>query len=342
MTNKDYRWAKENETAPALSVRGLDIELRTRQGSLRVVNQVSFDIERGETLALVGESGSGKTLTARSVIGLLPSGIQIANGTVKLGDRRLDGLDESEYSLIRGKNIGMVFQEPRTAFDPLFTIGYQLTEGIIRFGRTRKDAWRDAIEMLGLVGISAPELRMDQFPHQLSGGMLQRAMIAGALLPEPDVLILDEPTTGLDVSIQGQIIDLVRGLRGKFDTAILLITHDLGVVAALADRVAVMYASRIVETGASRTLFDSPRHPYTQGLLAAVPGSKNAGNERPIGGLQPAISDLPTGCTFHTRCPHAFSRCVEERPPLLAVGDASRDGDRAACWLVEESPHETT
>lgn len=333
-----------------LDVRGLTVELPTAAGWVRPVNQVSLRIAAGESLGLVGESGSGKTMLALALMGLLPEGARV-NGEAWLGTeveeveerkevkekkettrRNLAGLEEQEWRGVRGQEIAMVFQEPMTSLNPVMRIGAQIEEGIRAHeaGLGSGEVRRRTLEALRRAAITDPETRAEQFPHQLSGGLRQRAMIAMALAAGPRLLIADEPTTALDVTVQEQILDLLDGLRRELKLGLLFITHDLGVVAQVADRVAVMYAGRIVEEGPARDVLEAPRHPYTQGLLAASPKLQR-GALRPIEGTVPQLTALPPGCAFEPRCPLRCAECVVAVPDLRSVSAEHR----ARCVLVE-------
>ena len=327
--------APMSETEPVLKVEGLRTEFRIGLGTAAAVDGVSFDLHRGETLAVVGESGSGKSVTALSIMGLIPNPPgRVVAGSVHYDGRDLLAMSDREFQPIRGKELSMIFQEPMTSLTPVLTIGRQLTETIVEHLRVPEKAARArAIEMLRLVNIPEPEKRLKQYPHQMSGGMLQRVMIAMALSCNPKVLIADEPTTALDVTIQAQILDLMRQLQADFGTGIILITHDMGVVAETADRVIVMYCGRPVEEAPVEMLFENPRHPYTKGLLAALPTLRPEGevgdrmlNEIP--GIVPPLTSLPDGCRFAPRCPYATARCHDEYPPI----EEKAPGHRAACW----------
>ncbi len=310
-------------SVPLLEVRGLATHFRTDDGLVRAVDGVSFTLGEGETLALVGESGSGKSVTALSILRLVPRGVgRIAAGEVRLHGRDLLALDEGAMRAVRGREISMVFQEPMTSLNPVFTCGDQVAEVLeLHQRRSRADARREAVEMLRLVGLPAPEQRAREYPHQLSGGMRQRVMLAMALACRPAVLIADEPTTALDVTIQAQMLDLLARLRRDLGMAVLLITHDLGVVAETADRVAVMYAGQVVEEAPVRELFAAPRHPYTAGLLASLPRLGEARERlRVIPGQVPDPLSFPAGCRFHPRCPVANDRCRRETPALESAG----------------------
>jgi peptide/nickel transport system ATP-binding protein len=320
--------------APVLEVSGLSTVFHTRTGIVRAVQDVSFSVEAGETLAIVGESGCGKTMTALSLMRLIPTPPgEISAGTVKLDGVDLLALDEASMRKMRGSQIAMIFQEPMTALNPLFTIGRQIAEMVsLHENVSRRAANARAVEMLHQVRIPAPERRAREYPHQLSGGMRQRAMIAMALACKPKVLIADEPTTALDVTIQAQVLDLIDDLRKELGTAVVLITHDLGVVAETADRMIVMYAGRKVEEGLTKDLFADPCHPYLQGLLASVPrfGGAEGTRLREIPGIVPPLSDLPNGCAFAPRCPSAIGACQDTVPRLAA----KRPGHAAACWVT--------
>jgi peptide/nickel transport system ATP-binding protein len=319
---------------PLLEVRKLRVEFPTRQGTLCAVDDLSFEIAPGEMLGVVGESGAGKSLTGMAIIGLLEPPGRIAAGEIRLEGERIDNLPAEAMRRIRGKRIGAIFQDPLTSLNPLFTIGEQLVETIDTHLQTgRNAARRRAIELLAEVGIPAPELRLDQYPHQFSGGMRQRVVIALALAGRPRLIIADEPTTALDVSIQAQIITLLKRLAAEHDTAVMLITHDMGVIAETADRVAVLYAGRLAEIGPVREVIHAPRHPYTRGLMSSIP-KLGEGRARlaQIDGAMPRLNAIPPGCAFNPRCPERFARCTVERPSLLAAG-----GNFAACWLYDRS-----
>ncbi len=317
-----------------LDVSDLRITFPTSAGTSRPVDGVNFSMARGELLALVGESGCGKSLTALALLRLVP-----APGTIAAGSAlRLDGTDllalEGEaLRAIRGRRIAMIFQDPMTSLNPVFTVADQISESLRAHRRmSGADARARALELLQEVGIPDPEARLDQYPHQLSGGMRQRVMIAIALASEPELLIADEPTTALDVTVQAQILEVLDRLRQKRGMAVLLITHDLGIVAGRADRVAVMYAGRIVEEAPTAELFARPSHPYTRGLLASVPRLTGpVARLTPITGTVPAPTAWPLGCRFHPRCPEAMARCATDDPPPLAAGD----DHRTRCWLAE-------
>jgi oligopeptide/dipeptide ABC transporter ATP-binding protein len=314
-----------------LDVKDLETVFSIEGGSFHAVDHVSFSIERGRTLGIVGESGCGKSVTSLSIMGLVPSPPgRIAGGEILFEGEDLRQKSPSELRDIRGNGIAMIFQEPMTSLNPVYTVGYQIAEGLIRHrGLGQAAARKRAIDLLRRVRIPAPESRVDDYPHQMSGGMRQRVMIAMALACEPRLLIADEPTTALDVTIQAQILALMRTLRDETGTAILLITHDLGVIAELADEVAVMYAGRIVEQAPVKTLFADPQHPYTLGLLGSLP-RLDAEQDRltAIEGSVPEPLRMPQGCRFSPRCPLADSRCRAEMPPLRELAP----GHRVACW----------
>ncbi len=317
---------------PLLEVRDLRTEFRTDEGVVRAVDGVSFNLEAGRTLALVGESGSGKSVTSLSVMRLLPEGIgAITGGEVRIGGRDLVRLSERQMRRVRGDEIAMVFQEPMTSLTPVYTVGDQIAEAILTHDHTsRRAARRRAVELLETVGIPEPAVRARAYPHQLSGGMRQRVMIAIALSCNPKVLIADEPTTGLDVTIQAQILELMRRLQKETGMAILFITHDLGVVAEMADRVLVMYAGKVVEEAEVQALFDRPLMPYTQGLMNSIPtlGATVTGAAHPrlkaIRGSIPSPDNLPPGCAFHTRCDFALPGVCSNAPPALEPAGGGR------------------
>jgi len=318
--------------APVLEVSGLTTVFHTRTGIVRAVQDVSFSVNAGETLAIVGESGCGKTMTALSLMRLIPIPPgQITAGMVKVAGTDLLALDEASMRKMRGSQIAMIFQEPMTALNPLLTVGRQIAEMVSIHERiSRRAANTRAVEMLHHVRIPAPERRAREYPHQMSGGMRQRAMIAMALACRPKVLIADEPTTALDVTIQAQVLDLIDDLRKELGTAVVLITHDLGVVAETADRMIVMYAGRKVEEGTTKSLFADPSHPYLQGLLASIPKFGTTGRLREIPGIVPPLNNLPKGCAFAPRCPAVIAGCTETIPPL----EPKRSGHNAACWAT--------
>ena len=313
-----------------LEVRSLRVEFPTRRGTLLAVDDISFSIAPGEVLGVVGESGAGKSLTGAAVIGLLEPPGRIARGEVKLAGLRIDNLPPDEMRKVRGREIGAIFQDPLTSLNPLYTVGQQLVETITtHLHMSQQQARSRAIELLAATGIPAPERRVDHYPHQFSGGMRQRVVIALALAAEPKLIIADEPTTALDVSIQAQIIQLLKTLCREKRTAVMLITHDMGVIAETADRVAVMYAGRIAEIGPVADVIHRPQHPYTVGLMGSIPSMEHE-IERlaQIDGSMPRLTEIPSGCAFHPRCEKAFGRCSRERPELMPAGTS-----QAACWL---------
>jgi peptide/nickel transport system ATP-binding protein len=319
-------------TKALLSVRNLRVEFPTRRGTLIAVDDVSFDVMPGEVLGVVGESGAGKSLTGTAIIGLIEPPGRIGAGEIRLKGERIDDLPPQRMRRIRGRRIGMVFQDPLTSLNPLYRIGDQLIETIVTHTHTTTAAARRrALALLTEVGIPAPEARIDNYPHQFSGGMRQRVVLALALAANPELIIADEPTTALDVSVQAQIIALLKRLCRDHGTAVILITHDMGVIAETADRVAVMYAGRIVEIGAVRDVVKSPLHPYTIGLMGSIP---KPDSDTPrliqIPGTMPRLTAIPTGCAFHPRCPRAFALCAAERPNLTTRGSAE-----VACWLFQ-------
>jgi len=323
--------------APLLEIKGLKTHFATDDGMLRAVDGVDIVLNKGETLCVVGESGCGKTVTAMSILKLIamPPG-RIVAGQILFESRDLVPLTSNELDDIRAKEIGFIFQEPMTSLNPVFTVGDQIAEAVILHQNVKKREAHDrAVESLKLVGLSAPERRARQYPHELSGGMRQRVMIAMALSCNPKLLIADEPTTALDVTIQAQILELIKEIQERTGTALLLITHDLGVVAESVQEIAVMYAGRIVETGKSEEVLLSPKHPYTQGLLNSIPSEHKRGKLlSAIKGVVPNPFRMPPGCKFQPRCPYAWERC-EEEPGLLRVGGPDR---YSRCWL--QSPNE--
>jgi peptide/nickel transport system ATP-binding protein len=313
-----------------LEVRNLRVEFPSRRGVATALSDVSLSIRPGEILGVVGESGAGKSMTGLAIQGLLESPGRIAEGEVWLGDRRIDQLNDREMESIRGREIGAIFQDPLTSLNPLFTVGSQLTETIRQhLGMGRAEAKERAISLLKDVGIPSPEERFNQYPHQFSGGMRQRVVIALALAASPKLIIADEPTTALDVSIQAQITSLLRKLCKEKQTAVMLVTHDMGVIAETADRIAVMYAGRLVEIGPVAEVLHAPKHPYTRGLMASIP-ALGARVERlnQIDGSMPRLDAVPDGCAFNPRCKDAGPRCSRERPSLLPVGTGA-----SACWI---------
>jgi oligopeptide/dipeptide ABC transporter ATP-binding protein len=320
-------------SADLLTVRGLEVQFNTRAGTIRAVDGVDLTARAGETLCVVGESGSGKSVTALAVMGLLDArgGAQVS-GSIAFDGRELTALSEQQWRDVRGNEIAMIFQEPMSSLNPVWRIGDQIAEAVgLHQDVDRREAERRAIDLLGLVGIPAPERRARDYPHQLSGGMRQRVMIAIALSCNPKLLVADEPTTALDVTIQAQILDLIGELRERTGMAVMLITHDLGVVAESADRVAVMYGGRVVEQGTTREVFEDPRHPYTRALLRSIPmmGSTYAQPLYAIPGSVPSPTRWPAGCRFAPRCDEAFEKCAEDPPPF---GTAERN---SRCWRCE-------
>ncbi|MFM1990559.1 MAG: Dipeptide transport ATP-binding protein DppD [Pseudomonadota bacterium] len=317
-------------TAPLLEVRNLRVEFPTRRGTLVAIDDVSFDIAPGEVLGVVGESGAGKSITGAAIIGLLEPPGRIAGGEIRLAGQRIDDLDPARMRRVRGKQIGAIFQDPLTSLNPLYTVGRQLVETIrTHLDLTEAQARRRAIDLLKDTGIPAAEERIDHYPHQFSGGMRQRVVIALALAAEPRLIVADEPTTALDVSIQAQIIALLKRLCREHGTAVMLVTHDMGVIAETADRVAVMYAGRVAEIGPVADVIHAPRHPYTVGLMGSIP-SVGETRERlaQIDGAMPRLNAIPKGCAFNPRCPKVFGVCRERRPDLMPAGSS-----QAACWL---------
>ena len=316
-----------------LQVKNLVVEFPNRRGTLRAIDGISFDIAPGEILGVVGESGAGKSLTGASIIGLLEPPGRIASGEVLLEGRRIDNLHNDELRHIRGRQIGAIFQDPLTSLNPLYSVGKQLTETIqAHLPVSNAEARKRAIDLLKDTGIPAAEQRIDHYPHQFSGGMRQRVVIALALAAEPKLIVADEPTTALDVSIQAQIISLLKNICKNRGAAVMLITHDMGVIAETCDRVAVMYAGRIVEIGPVHEVINHPAHPYTAGLMASIPDiTQDREYLNQIDGAMPRLNAIPTGCAFNPRCPKVFDRCKIERPELMQAR-----ATRAACWLVEQ------
>jgi peptide/nickel transport system ATP-binding protein len=316
---------------PLLEVKHLRVEFPTRRGTLVALDDVTFDIAPGEILGVVGESGAGKSLTGSSIIGLLEPPGRIAAGEIRLEGERIDNLPPERMRAIRGRRIGAIFQDPLTSLNPLYTIGRQLVETIqTHLPMNASEARARAIALLKETGIPAAEARFDQYPHQFSGGMRQRVVIALALAAEPKLIVADEPTTALDVSIQAQIITLLKRTAKQHGAAVMLVTHDMGVIAEASDRVAVMYAGRIAEIGPVQQVIHRPAHPYTVGLMGSIPSMESA-RERllQIDGAMPRLTAIPAGCAFNPRCPKVFERCRHERPDLLQAA-----ATRAACWLV--------
>ncbi len=331
-----------NSITPLLEVRHLRIEFPTRRGTLVAVDDVSFDIAPGEILGVVGESGAGKSLTGAAIIGLIEPPGRIAGGEIALNGKRIDNLPFERMRKIRGRQIGAIFQDPLTSLNPLYTIGQQLVETIrTHLDMNAGEARARAIALLQEVGIPAPEKRIDHYPHQFSGGMRQRVVIALALCANPKLIIADEPTTALDVSIQAQIITLLKRLCRDHGTAVMLVTHDMGVIAETADRVAVMYAGRVAEIGPVHEVIHNPQHPYTVGLMGSIPAIGQDVERLPqIDGAMPRLNAIPQGCAFNPRCNRVKEvpggRCTSERPDLMPAGKS-----RAACWLhAAEAAHE--
>jgi oligopeptide transport system ATP-binding protein len=330
----DHRPAATLDADPALEVDGLTVDIRTITGTVRAVDDVTFSAHRGQTLALLGESGCGKSMTATALVGLLEPVAEVVAGTARLGDADLLAVDRKTRRKLAGTELAIVFQDALTALNPLYTVGTQLAEPFrIHRGMSAKDAKRKAVDLMARVGIPQPESRLNSYPHQFSGGMRQRLLIAMAVALNPTVLIADEPTTALDVTVQAQIMALLRDLRAEYHMAVVLITHDLALVAEEADRVAVMYAGNIVESGPVAEVFANPRHPYTKGLLDSVPVNAGRGEAlKSIGGAPPDLHSIPDGCVYQARCPLARELCATERPPLQATGP----GRAAACHFPEE------
>lgn len=313
-----------------LEVQDLHTSFFTDAGEVKAVNGVSFFLDKGKVLGIVGESGSGKSVTAYSIMQILASTGKIVSGSIKLDGQELVGAGEDVMKHVRGNKVSIIFQDPMTSLNPTYTIGHQLMEAItLHTDRNRKQAWDRAVEMLRLVNVNEPEKRMKQYPYEFSGGMRQRVMIAIALLCDPELLIADEPTTALDVTIQAQILDLLRSINEKLGTSIILITHDLGVVASMVDTVAVMYCGHIVEKADVRTIFQHPLHPYTEGLLRSIPHMDDSqGDLATIEGSVPSIYYMPEGCAFHNRCACCRKICTQKQPPLLTL-----DGEHTVqCW----------
>ncbi len=315
---------------PLLEVRRLRVEFPTRRGTLVALDDISFDIAPGEILGVVGESGAGKSLTGAAIIGLLDPPGRVAGGEIRLAGRRIDDLPYEAMRQVRGRSIGAIFQDPLTSLDPLYTVGQQLVETIrTHLPMSAAQARQRAVQLLQETGIPAAEERLDQYPHQFSGGMRQRVVIALALAGEPKLIVADEPTTALDVSIQAQVIALLKRLCKDHGAAVMLVTHDMGVIAETCDRVAVMYAGRIVEVGPVEAVIHAPAHPYSAGLMGSIPAmDEDRARLLQIDGAMPRLGAIPAGCAFNPRCPRVFGRCLVERPELLAAGRT-----RAACWL---------
>ena len=319
---------------PLLEVRDLSVRFTTPDGIVRAVDGLSFTVDRGESLGVVGESGSGKSVTFMAIMGLLNRSYTQIEGEVRFRGHDLLGLSERELREIRGDGIGMVFQDPMTSLHPLYRVGAQIVEAIqVHRDVSKEEAWAEAVEMLHLVGIPSPEERVRAYPHELSGGMRQRVMIAMGLVLRPDLLIADEPTTALDVTVQAQILDLIEDLKRELNIGVVLISHSLGVIADVCQRVMVMYAGRAVEVGTRDEVFLKPLHPYTWGLLESIPRVAAGPTRRgPIDGAPPSLIHLPGGCPFHPRCPHRFDPCDRDRPPLADRGSGHLD----ACHLTPQ------
>jgi oligopeptide/dipeptide ABC transporter ATP-binding protein len=342
MTDADIESVADDvidETPPApgesvLEIRDLHVTFKTEDGLVYAVRGVDLDLTAGEVLGIVGESGSGKSVTMLAVLGLLPRTATIT-GSAKFRGEELIGRKPKELQQIRGAKISMIFQDPLTALNPVHKVGSQIVEAIQAHNDlSGRDAWDRAVELLDSVGIPRPEVRAGQYPHEFSGGMRQRAMIAMMIANDPDVIIADEPTTALDVTIQAQILELLKKVQERTKTAVVFITHDLGVIARIADRVQVMYAGRVAEIGQVDDMFGRSRHPYTRGLLASLPAlAARTGRLQPIAGSPPSMLFPPPGCAFHPRCPLAHAICSEEQPPLREIG---APGQRSACYFAEE------
>jgi peptide/nickel transport system ATP-binding protein len=316
-----------------LEVENLTVEIATRRGALTAIDGVSFSIGPGEILGVVGESGAGKSLTGTAILGLLDPPVRLAGGEIRLRGRRIDGLGEDALRSVRGRRIGAVFQDPMTSLNPLLTIGHQLVQTIrTHLDMSREAAVERAASLLAEVGVPAPRERLDTYPHQLSGGLRQRVVLALAFACDPELVIADEPTTALDVSVQAQVIEVLRRMGRERGASVLLITHDMGVIAEAADRIAVMYAGRLVEIGPVRSILEHPAHPYTRGLMASIPSMRRRGIDLPqIEGAMPRLGAMPAGCAYAARCPSTLPRCAADRPKL-----AEAEGSLAACWLVPE------
>lgn len=322
-------------TARLLQIKDLKVSFFTNNGEVQAVRGISFHLNKGEVLGVVGESGSGKSVTSMSILRLLKSTGKIVDGEINYKGQNLMDKSEKEMMKIRGNEIAMIFQDPMTSLNPVFTIGYQISEVIKRHQRVNKKIAKEkAVEMLRLVGIPSPEERYNNYPHEFSGGMRQRAMIAMALCCQPDLLIADEPTTALDVTIQAQILELMKKLKDNINTSIILITHDLGVVADACSRVIVMYGGLVMEEGTVDEIFYNPQHPYTKGLLESLPKMREGQKQKliPIEGSPPDLSKPPKGCPFADRCPYAKDICREKQPPYYEV----ETGHKAMCWLLSK------
>jgi len=318
----------------ALSVRDLSVEFPTEDGTVRAVRNISFDLHAGEVLGVVGESGSGKSVSSMALMGLLPKSAKIT-GSVKFGGNELIGLPEKQLRNVRGNGIAMIFQDPMTSLNPVYTVGWQLAEAYQAHHKAnKKQAWNRALEVLEIVGIPQPDRRAKQYPFEFSGGMRQRVMIAMAVINDPTIIIADEPTTALDVTVQAQVLDTLRQLKDEFSAAIIMITHDLGVVTGIADRVQVMYAGTMVETGSVQSVFTRARMPYTVGLLSSIPRAETIGTRlTPIKGAPPSLINMPTGCPFSPRCPLSRADCLSVEPELVMVDEI---GHLARCLHWDE------
>src|SRR5699024_2045304 len=315
-----------------LEVNDLEVKFKSSQQELKALKNISFSVKKGETVCIVGESGSGKSITSLSLMRLLPRNGQISNGSIKFKENDIVQETEKTLEKIRGKEISMIFQEPMTALNPTFTVGYQLKEPLVTHQRLSKsEAKKKSIIMLEKVGIPNPKEKLNVYPHELSGGMRQRIMIAMALSCEPSLLIADEPTTALDVTIQAQILNLIEELKQQMEMGIVFVTHDMGVVAEIADRVVVMYAGEIIENGDVKNIFNNPSHPYTQKLLASVPAIDKEQPVEGIPGSMPSLEDHISGCQFHTRCPFAMEKCTHKSPPFFDISSTHE----SKCWLLE-------
>ena len=321
-----------------LEVRDLHTSFKTDDGIVRAIDGVSFSVERGKVLGIVGESGSGKSVTSMSVMGLLPPESATVTGEIMFNDRDLLKLSKSEFRRLRGDDIAMIFQDPMTSLNPIYTIGWQLEEAVLLHQKvSHSQARKRARDMLAAVGIPRPDERLKSYPHEFSGGMRQRVMIAMALANDPDLLIADEPTTALDVTTQSQILNLIRRLKDEFNSAVIMITHDLGVVAEICDDVLVMYAGRVAEQGPVDVIFDRPQHPYTWGLMRSMPSLHEQGERlRSIPGSPPSLLDPPEGCRFNPRCPYVMDVCRRDPPPSLDQIPGSARFHVAACHLSQQ------
>ena len=321
------------EKEVTLQVKDLELWFDNDRGSVKILNGISFDIYKGETLGIVGESGCGKSVTSLSIMRLLQSPPARFGGSIKLQDKEILKLSERQMQAIRGNRISMIFQEPMTSLNPVFTIGDQLIETFMQHqGLSKSEAWKKGIEMLRMVRIPLPEQRMKEFPYQLSGGMRQRVMIAMALACQPELLIADEPTTALDVTIQAQVLDLMRDLQKEMGTSIAFITHDLGVVSEMCDRVIVLYCGEVVEEAVAEDLFEHPKHPYTEGLLGTLPKFGQSGRLEMIPGVVPPAGKFPAGCVFAPRCKYATEKCHAQKPGLCDLGS----GHKVRCFRYEQ------